>query len=77
MFDHLIERNNLEDEFRRYKLDDRDIIFIKELIGRPYKASFGDWPYKGRPREKAFLYEVRNRKPSEFLLFFRYRFIFK
>ncbi|XP_037780703.1 deoxynucleoside triphosphate triphosphohydrolase SAMHD1-like [Penaeus monodon] len=64
MFDYLIERNNLEDEFKRYKLDNRDIIFIKELIRRPFKTSSGDWPYKGRPREKAFLYEIVSNKRS-------------
>lgn len=68
MFDYLIERNNLEDEFKRYKLDNRDIIFIKELIRRPFKTSSGDWPYKGRPREKAFLYEVRSRKLYVYVL---------
>lgn len=60
MFDYLIKSNNLEDEFRHYKLDDRDITFIKEMIQRPRETSNGDWPYKGRSRDKAFLYEVRN-----------------
>ncbi|XP_042872916.1 deoxynucleoside triphosphate triphosphohydrolase SAMHD1-like [Penaeus japonicus] len=64
MFDYLIKSNNLEDEFRRYKLDDRDITFIKEMIQRPRETSNGDWPYKGRSRDKAFLYEIVANKRS-------------
>ena len=32
MFDHLLESNNLRPVFQRHGLDDRDIIFIKEMI---------------------------------------------
>ncbi|XP_064596468.1 deoxynucleoside triphosphate triphosphohydrolase SAMHD1-like [Liolophura sinensis] len=32
MFDHLIKNNDLMDEFRKHRLQERDISFIKELI---------------------------------------------
>ena len=35
MFDYLIRDNALEEEFQRYGLDDRDIVFIKEQIEGP------------------------------------------
>lgn len=35
----------------------REVDFIKELIGGPLGSGKG-WPYKGRGREKAFLYEI-------------------
>ena len=61
MLDHLISANQsvkkgLTDE----GLDDKDIVFIKELIN-PYKSSFsagGRWKHRGRDKDKSFLYEV-------------------
>lgn len=37
MFEHLVERNNLDDEFKKYFEDDlhTDKTFIMELIERP------------------------------------------
>ena len=32
MLQHLIDVNALTEEFKKYKLDDEDIAFIKELI---------------------------------------------
>ncbi|XP_033109308.1 deoxynucleoside triphosphate triphosphohydrolase SAMHD1-like [Anneissia japonica] len=51
MFDHLIEKNKLRKEFTRYRLDDTDITFIKELI-------YPQGKYEGRPENKRFLYEI-------------------
>ncbi|XP_069809370.1 deoxynucleoside triphosphate triphosphohydrolase SAMHD1-like [Dendropsophus ebraccatus] len=67
MFDHLIKSNNLEAEMEKYGLVlKKDIPFIKELIIGPPKeethsnssANKNSWPYKGRPEDKRFLYEV-------------------
>ncbi len=38
MFDHLLEENELIEEFEGYGLDDQDIIFIKEQIEGPRKS---------------------------------------
>ncbi|XP_042212094.1 deoxynucleoside triphosphate triphosphohydrolase SAMHD1-like isoform X2 [Homarus americanus] len=57
MFDYLLEVNNLDDEFEKYKLGDKDKKFIRELIGGA-KSANGIWPYEGLGKEKAFLYEV-------------------
>ncbi|KAK5620767.1 hypothetical protein CRENBAI_018933 [Crenichthys baileyi] len=81
MFDHLVNENNLRSAFREAmvhslneeELDaeelekqlDKDLYFIKELI-YPYKIGPQDeWPYKGRTKEKAFLYEVVSNKRNE------------
>ncbi|XP_059837185.1 deoxynucleoside triphosphate triphosphohydrolase SAMHD1-like [Hypanus sabinus] len=60
MFDHMISSNNLD--LRNYGLVvPGDVDFIKELINGPEggEASEGsEWPYKGRPKEKSFLYEI-------------------
>ena len=64
MFNHLLETNNLYDEFYKYGLDDIDIEFIREQIAGPNKevgcesVNGVKWPYKGRSEEKSFLYEV-------------------
>ncbi|KAG0714997.1 Deoxynucleoside triphosphate triphosphohydrolase SAMHD1 [Chionoecetes opilio] len=57
MFDHLIETNNLFGEFEKYDLKEQDIIFIKEMIHSP-PGDGSDWCYKGRPKDKAFLYQI-------------------
>ncbi|CAL8367959.1 unnamed protein product [Lota lota] len=62
MFDHLIDANDLEPVMRKYGLElpvDRD--FIKDLIvgHKDYiEHPENGWPYKGRPKEKSFLYEI-------------------
>ncbi|XP_072371323.1 deoxynucleoside triphosphate triphosphohydrolase SAMHD1-like [Scyliorhinus torazame] len=63
MFDHLISCNHLEGDFKKHDLNlENDLKFIKEQIKGPEtKAEEGpgsNWPYKGRPREKGFLYEI-------------------
>lgn len=61
MFDHLVKVNNLEAVMIHHglRLPD-DLIFIKEQIAGPLDNSVLDssWPYKGRPMEKSFLYEI-------------------
>ncbi|XP_054429762.1 deoxynucleoside triphosphate triphosphohydrolase SAMHD1 [Pteronotus mesoamericanus] len=61
MFEHLINSNDLRPVMEKYGLiPEEDICFIKEqIIGppeSPLKPSL--WPYKGRPKEKGFLYEI-------------------
>ncbi|XP_071785015.1 deoxynucleoside triphosphate triphosphohydrolase SAMHD1-like [Asterias amurensis] len=53
MFDHLIEVNQLEGEFKRFDLDEKDITFIKELIDKEEKKK--ESPH---PRRPSFLYEI-------------------
>ncbi|XP_031750063.1 deoxynucleoside triphosphate triphosphohydrolase SAMHD1-like [Xenopus tropicalis] len=54
MFDHLIESNHLKKEF-----SEPDLAFIKELIKGVSLSDVQDpWPYKGRPVEKMFLYQI-------------------
>ncbi|MPC94748.1 Deoxynucleoside triphosphate triphosphohydrolase SAMHD1 [Portunus trituberculatus] len=61
MFDYLLETNNLIEEFDRYGLKDQDITFIKEMI-YSVPGNGSEWWYKGRPRKKAFLYQVSFKK---------------
>ncbi|XP_059836903.1 deoxynucleoside triphosphate triphosphohydrolase SAMHD1-like [Hypanus sabinus] len=60
MFDHLISSNKLDGVLQSYGLElSEDLVFIKEMIhgvGAHCKGSV--WPYKGRPKEKSFLYEI-------------------
>lgn len=59
MFEYLVEVNDLELEFQRYGLFSVDLTFIKEQIAGPSEHCGNVcWPYKGRPREKGFLYEI-------------------
>ncbi|NXW84498.1 SAMH1 triphosphohydrolase, partial [Alopecoenas beccarii] len=61
MFKHLITSNKLEAVMKMYGLDpEEDMIFIKEQIGGPIDktACENAWPYRGRPKEKGFLYEI-------------------
>uniref|UniRef100_G3N9Y5 HD domain-containing protein n=1 Tax=Gasterosteus aculeatus aculeatus TaxID=481459 RepID=G3N9Y5_GASAC len=53
MFNHLVNVNELKSAMKTYKLKlPRDLYFIRELI----------WPYKGRPENKSFLYEIVSNK---------------
>ncbi|KAM4562535.1 deoxynucleoside triphosphate triphosphohydrolase SAMHD1-like [Odontesthes bonariensis] len=62
MFDHLVKENGLKSEM------ENDLVFIKELIlGKPLSTPGNDapvstkdenWPYKGRDKDKSFLYEI-------------------
>lgn len=60
MFDHLIAVNHLRDELRdgRLRLDDRDLLFIKEMMDPPKGIDKGEWPCKGRKADKSFLYQI-------------------
>ncbi|KAI4892675.1 hypothetical protein NFI96_028024, partial [Prochilodus magdalenae] len=61
MFDHLVKVNNLEPVMEKYGLSlPDDLIFIKEQIAGPLDniAAGSKWPYKGRPEEKSYLYEI-------------------
>lgn len=61
MFDHLVRVNGLEEVMVHHGLTlPNDLIFIKEQIAGPLENSVlnRSWPYKGRPMEKSFLYEI-------------------
>uniref|UniRef100_A0A672LHM1 Deoxynucleoside triphosphate triphosphohydrolase SAMHD1-like n=1 Tax=Sinocyclocheilus grahami TaxID=75366 RepID=A0A672LHM1_SINGR len=61
MFDHLVRVNGLEEVMERHGLTlPDDLVFIKEQIAGPLDSSVlnSSWPYKGRPMEKSFLYEI-------------------
>ncbi|XP_072918224.1 deoxynucleoside triphosphate triphosphohydrolase SAMHD1-like [Hemitrygon akajei] len=67
MFQHLISSNKLEGVLQSYGLVlPEDVEFIKEQIRGPATLIHGEgnppkgsvWPYKGRPQEKGFLYEI-------------------
>ncbi|XP_032701657.1 deoxynucleoside triphosphate triphosphohydrolase SAMHD1 isoform X4 [Lontra canadensis] len=61
MFEHLVNSNGLKAVMKYYGLvPEEDICFIKEQIAGPLESPIKDssWPYKGRPKEKNFLYEI-------------------
>lgn len=62
MFDHLVEENGLRPIMEQHGLVlPEDLDFIKEQIAGPLQntASQSDkWPYKGRSKDKSFLYEI-------------------
>ncbi|EHB05439.1 SAM domain and HD domain-containing protein 1 [Heterocephalus glaber] len=61
MFEYLVNSNGLRAIMERYGLiPEEDICFIKEQIAGPLESPVKDfsWPYKGRPKEKSFLYEI-------------------
>ncbi|KFO86307.1 Deoxynucleoside triphosphate triphosphohydrolase SAMHD1, partial [Buceros rhinoceros silvestris] len=61
MFEHLIASNKLEEVMTSYGLVlEEDLDFIKEQIGGPVDetACEESWPYRGRQKEKSFLYEI-------------------
>ncbi|XP_052816717.1 deoxynucleoside triphosphate triphosphohydrolase SAMHD1-like isoform X2 [Mya arenaria] len=69
MFDHLVKENQLEPEFDKYGLTDKDLVFIKAQIDRTSEpeitgSSTPDqyWTLNGRPKEKSYLYEVVSNK---------------
>ncbi|XP_044303454.1 deoxynucleoside triphosphate triphosphohydrolase SAMHD1 isoform X3 [Varanus komodoensis] len=69
MFEHLIMSNKLKSAMEYYGLKlNEDIDFIKELIAGPIEAKPGvlknTWPYRGRSKEKSFLYEIVANKRS-------------
>ncbi|XP_012731943.2 deoxynucleoside triphosphate triphosphohydrolase SAMHD1 [Fundulus heteroclitus] len=62
MFDYLVDDNNLRPVMEEHGLVlPEDLEFIKEQIAGPLENSSGQgekWPYKGRPKDKSFLYEI-------------------
>nr|KAF6472406.1 SAM and HD domain containing deoxynucleoside triphosphate triphosphohydrolase 1 [Molossus molossus] len=61
MFEHLVNSNDLKPVMEYYGLiPEEDICFIKEQIAGPPDSPIKNesWPYKGRPKEKNFLYEI-------------------
>ncbi|XP_051489474.1 deoxynucleoside triphosphate triphosphohydrolase SAMHD1 [Apus apus] len=61
MFEHLVTSNKLEEVMKSYGLVlEEDLNFIKEQIGGPIDeaACEKSWPYRGRPKEKSFLYDI-------------------
>ncbi|KAM6163842.1 deoxynucleoside triphosphate triphosphohydrolase SAMHD1-like [Rhynchocyon petersi] len=61
MFEHLVKSNGLRKVMKSYGLiPEEDMTFIRELIIGPNEDSSqnSSWPYKGRPIEKSFLYEI-------------------
>ncbi|KAH9490947.1 SAM domain and HD [Bulinus truncatus] len=66
MFDYMFHEKDLKKKINHLqmnwsqeeKLNDRDFLFIEEMIvGYKMTGSTG-WPYKGRDEKKAFLYEI-------------------
>nr|4MZ7_A Chain A, Deoxynucleoside triphosphate triphosphohydrolase SAMHD1 [Homo sapiens]4MZ7_B Chain B, Deoxynucleoside triphosphate triphosphohydrolase SAMHD1 [Homo sapiens]4RXO_A Chain A, Deoxynucleoside triphosphate triphosphohydrolase SAMHD1 [Homo sapiens]4RXO_B Chain B, Deoxynucleoside triphosphate triphosphohydrolase SAMHD1 [Homo sapiens]4RXO_C Chain C, Deoxynucleoside triphosphate triphosphohydrolase SAMHD1 [Homo sapiens]4RXO_D Chain D, Deoxynucleoside triphosphate triphosphohydrolase SAMHD1 len=65
MFEHLINSNGIKPVMEQYGLiPEEDIYFIKEQIVGPLESPVEDslWPYKGRPENKSFLYEIVSNK---------------
>ncbi|XP_077025522.1 deoxynucleoside triphosphate triphosphohydrolase SAMHD1 isoform X2 [Tamandua tetradactyla] len=61
MFEHLVNSNGLRTVMEHYGLiPEEDICFVKEQIAGPLESPVknASWPYKGRPEEKSFLYEI-------------------
>jgi len=60
ILDHILLYNDtVSAAFTQYNISDTDIVFIKEAINaKQYLSHSGKWLFKGRPREKAFLYEI-------------------
>uniref|UniRef100_A0A8C2WBN6 Deoxynucleoside triphosphate triphosphohydrolase SAMHD1 n=1 Tax=Chinchilla lanigera TaxID=34839 RepID=A0A8C2WBN6_CHILA len=61
MFEYLVNSNGLRAVMEQYGLiPEEDTCFIKEQIAGPLESPVKDssWPYKGRPKEKSFLYEI-------------------
>nr|XP_057939570.1 deoxynucleoside triphosphate triphosphohydrolase SAMHD1 [Doryrhamphus excisus] len=62
MFDYLVNDNDLKPLMEEHGLRlPEDLDFIKELIAGPPTTNAGlveNWAYKGRPKEKSFLYEI-------------------
>uniref|UniRef100_A0A7N4PED0 Deoxynucleoside triphosphate triphosphohydrolase SAMHD1 n=1 Tax=Sarcophilus harrisii TaxID=9305 RepID=A0A7N4PED0_SARHA len=61
MFEYLVNVNGIENVMKKYGLvPEEDICFIKEQIAGPLDSTeeSSSRPYKGRPEEKNFLYEI-------------------
>eukprot|EP00794_Sanderia_malayensis_P018822 gene18822-20718_t len=58
MLDYLIKENDLWPVFEDWGLTQRDITFIKEMIAGCDAKSDDSWPFQGRGRDKAYLYQI-------------------
>ncbi|XP_077573650.1 deoxynucleoside triphosphate triphosphohydrolase SAMHD1 [Stigmatopora nigra] len=60
MFNHLLTKNNMRTLLKEHGLVlPTDLVFIEELIAGPQDiGTFQEWPYKGRSKDKSFLYEI-------------------
>ncbi|XP_074500271.1 deoxynucleoside triphosphate triphosphohydrolase SAMHD1-like [Sebastes fasciatus] len=62
MFDYLVNDNGLKPVMEQHGLVlPEDLDFIKEQIAGPQDTNAAQghkWPYRGRPEEKSFLYEI-------------------
>ncbi|KAL1281500.1 hypothetical protein QQF64_000303 [Cirrhinus molitorella] len=58
MFDDIVKSLKAEnkDVLKEHGLDDKDVIFIKELIEGAKTSA--EWRYEGRDEDKSFLYEI-------------------
>uniref|UniRef100_A0A3Q3GN73 HD domain-containing protein n=1 Tax=Labrus bergylta TaxID=56723 RepID=A0A3Q3GN73_9LABR len=61
-----LEKWKIRNLMRQYGLTrEEDITFIKEMIAGPLQESEGKkWPYKRRPEENSFLYEIVSNKKN-------------
>ncbi|KAG9261435.1 deoxynucleoside triphosphate triphosphohydrolase SAMHD1-like [Astyanax mexicanus] len=62
MFNHLIEENGIKEIMGKENenwdaFSEKDFTFITELIQGPSNSA-SEWPYKGREKKKAFLYDI-------------------
>ncbi|XP_077937854.1 deoxynucleoside triphosphate triphosphohydrolase SAMHD1-like [Gasterosteus aculeatus] len=66
MFDHLVADNDLQPVMKEHGLKlPEDLDFIKEQIAGPMDPKDMkklEWPYRGRPEDKSFLYEIVSNK---------------
>eukprot|EP00117_Sycon_ciliatum_P001355 scpid93024/ scgid7051/ SAM domain and HD domain-containing protein 1; Dendritic cell-derived IFNG-induced protein; Monocyte protein 5 len=64
MLRHMIEVNELGDAFSERGISPKDVIFIEEMIDGPQHGQDSDvgWKYKGRDKDKGFLYEIVSNK---------------
>ncbi|XP_077937825.1 deoxynucleoside triphosphate triphosphohydrolase SAMHD1 [Gasterosteus aculeatus] len=66
MFDHLVADNDLQPVMEEHGLKlPEDLDFIKEQIAGPMDPKDMkklEWPYRGRPEDKSFLYEIVSNK---------------
>ncbi|CAG5133782.1 unnamed protein product, partial [Candidula unifasciata] len=61
MFEYLVQVHGLMKEggiFRKFGLSETDMDFIKELMAGPSNRGNAEWPYRGREKAKAYLYEI-------------------
>ncbi|XP_044207772.1 deoxynucleoside triphosphate triphosphohydrolase SAMHD1-like [Thunnus albacares] len=62
MFDYLVDDNDLKPVMEQYGLKlPEDQTFITEMFAGPLDTNAAQgqtWPYKGRPEDKSFLYEI-------------------